>query len=270
MDVPFDIFAWIDSFPEKTQYEKLLGIPNWIEKMLEITKAKDVCSKTIFVEIPRPKSKKMKELRELDLEKYLYMAKHAALISEDYIPNQLVLTIENGEIFPNPGLEINPFLAEDIRNCPEPIILIYVGIVRVKGLKILSSHGNALIIDKNTLTYELFDPYGRTTPEIDIWFEKDLPYLAGLEGWKYLPPLELCPNYGPQYIAEKKEDIARNQKGYCMTWTLMYIHSRLSNPSIDPKIIVKLLTSPSGKDLRRYALLYNTILHDHYDWPFRD
>lgn len=271
MDIPFDIYSWIDSFNASPYYQgKLLSIANWLEKLLIHNKT-NICTKSIFVEIPRyiPKRLRVPNMKDLSLDEYVHIAKEAALINPDYIVNQLTLTIENGKIIENPILELNPLLAKDIKNCPQPIILIYVGILRVKGLKVRSSHGNALIIDKTNRTYELFDPYGKTTPEIDAWFNEEFREAANLENYTYLPPLELCPKSGPQYLAEK-DSLSRNEKGFCMTYTFMYIHMRTANPGIDPRKIVEILLDKTPKELRRYAILYNNILNTHYGWPFRD
>lgn len=283
-NVSFNIYSWMDTFHIQPNHAKLIDTYNWISIMLKIVPEyvrSRICLNTIFIEIPTPfeirnlfrsrgRISELTNLRENNLREYVFIAKQAALMNPYYTPNKLVLVIEDNEIVDDPVTELNPFADEDIHNCIEPIILISVGIITRRGLKILSSHANVLIIDKIKRTYELFDPYGKTSEIINQWFETDFRQIADLEDYTYLSPMVLCPNLGPQSIAERTEPIPKTEKGYCMSYTFMYIQMRLANPHLEPQQIVELLLSKPPAELRLYAFLYNTILHQHYGWPLRD
>lgn len=116
-------------------------------------------------------------------------------------------------------------------------------------------HANTLIIDKKNKTIERFEPHG--SHEYDSKLDEDLKEL--FKEFKYIPPLEFCPYYGPQAIegqqvpdiptikeeTEKKTckcHIKRKSKtdpeGYCEPWSLWYADMRLSYPDIPIKELV--------------------------------
>jgi len=280
MEVPlFNIYRWIDTFKVIPNPQKLIDIYDWISIILNTIPEyfrNRICTSNLFIEIPKPqeirpgkyKIQDLLKLRQTDLLQYVFIAKQQALKNPDYIPNKLVLTIEDDDVIENPVYEINPFLHEDIATCQQPIILIFVGIIKIQGLKILSHHANALIIDKVKKTYELFDPYGKTRRSIDEWFNNDFREMADLQDYTYLSPMILCPNLGPQYIAEKPAP--KSERGYCMSYTFMYIQMRLANPELSPQTVVEILLSKSPQELRHYAILYNTVLHEYFNWPYRN
>lgn len=279
----FNIYSWLDHFNVQPEYRgKLIDIPNWIQIILSLIPESSrniICQNNIYIDIPKLRSigitlrryihnLDLPNLQKTNLPEYINLAKQAAIM-QGYTPNTLILTIENQNIVDNPITDINPFLHQEIESCPEPIILILVKIVNMEGLRIKSSHVNALLVDKTKQTYELFEPYGKALSAVDNWFQTNFRLIARLFSYEYRPSFSLCPNLGPQYIAEKTESIPKYERGYCYTYTLMYIHMRLANLESTPFDVLKLLLSISSQQLRRYTIIYNNILHDYYNWPFR-
>lgn len=283
MEPSFDIYTWLDEFNVIPVFGgRLQDIPNWIDVILSMIPEQSqhyICRDNISIELPKPRTiaRKLRvptsdiiHLHDTNLSEYVKMAKQVAMKDRAYVPNRFGLVVEDQTIIENPINDINPLLKEDIEACPQPLILILIKVVTVMGLKVKSSHANALIIDKNKKTFELFDPYGKTIPAIDEWFDTSFRSTANLPDYQYLSPMTLCPiTSGPQYLAEKTSQIEKSQRGYCYTYTMMYIQMRLANPHLIPQDIIGLILDVTPEQLRRYAGMYNTVLHEYYNWPLR-
>lgn len=102
-------------------------------------------------------------------------------------------------------------------------------------------HANVLIYDFKNLTIERFEPYGNTSlidNDIDNLLEEELTWSTG---FKYLRPKDFLPYAGFQTISDETNLIntkAGDFGGFCLAWCIWYIETRLSNPDIDPKILV--------------------------------
>jgi hypothetical protein len=290
MDPEFNLYSWLDGFNVSSDVNgKLIDIPDWMEIILKLipeSSRDNICAQNLFIEIANLKSiaqwarrrqlnlSDIWRLREVNPHEYVNLAKRVALNGQygphEYTPNELVILIENNMVINNLFYDINIFFNEDIDACPQPIIFILVKILtRFPELNRNAVHVNALIIDKIHQTFELFDPYGKTSEIVNAWFTTQFRLIAGLYDYQYLSPVVLCPNLGPQHIAEKTQPIPKNQRGYCYTYTLMYIQMRLANPNLSPTDVVTFLLSATPEQLRHYAMKYNAVLHTYYKWPFR-
>lgn len=85
---------------------------------------------------------------------------------------------------------------------------------------------------------------------------------AGLADYVYLSPNHL--SSGPQTYAET--GIPKHEQGYCYTYTLMYLHMRLTHLDWIPAEIVNALISQPPSTLRQAAVKYNFILRHIYGW----
>ena len=278
-----NIYRWIDSFSRIGKEEtidsfsregsversnKLLAIPNWLEVIRSMIPP---VRGSVCLTIQIPKSSTIPRLYP-----ERYRQKEIQLKS----PQQLNLLVEDDLVRISPFDDLNPFLAQEIADCSG---LIVINLVIARRLKMphrrsFATHVNALVIDKERKTIELFDPYGKTKPIIDRWVAEEFTQLAGLIDYNYISPIELCPYFGPQYVAEKLSPAP--DSGYCMSYTLMYILMRMSNPDltgseINQMMMIKdwdnpLVSRPWRPDeLQHYVKAFNTILHDYYQWPYR-
>jgi hypothetical protein len=126
-----------------------------------------------------------------------------------------------------------------------------------------SAHQNMIILDLQKKTAERFEPHGDSTgneekysDKINILlkqqFEKDF---KNSYKYKYIFPSDLCPRFTKEFI-NQVDDIDNNfkdlegkgigyqtfenkssligEQGYCMTWSLFYLDSRLTAPNYTP------------------------------------
>jgi hypothetical protein len=110
----------------------------------------------------------------------------------------------------------------------------------------LSGHSGLIFIDKKRKTYERFEPHGKFNPWsdtfVDDYFEKILPLkVPELQNYRYYKPLDLCPEIGPQRMQAKDKDCPSG--GYCLIFSLVYLHLRLMSPDEDPRLILRILLS---------------------------
>lgn len=144
-------------------------------------------------------------------------------------------------------------------------------------------HVNMLIVDTKLKTIERFEPHGSSLDYIvdDIkknilnaktlrlrqhWQDQlkhverarpmynsecqvndQIQQLAdyALQGYTYIPPLELCPLQGFQYTQEleviqnRAGDLAGKKVGFCVAWSYWYADLRLRYPDIPPKQLIE-------------------------------
>ena len=118
------------------------------------------------------------------------------------------------------------------------------------------SHANIVVIDLHEKTIELFEPHGKRT---------ELSTLDSLEGayhmsdrllkkmfsqvlpeYVYISPQNYLPTYGLQARIDA-------YTGLCVTWSIMYVHYRILNPSIDRKTLVRYMSTLKKQFLLKYA-----------------
>lgn len=108
-----------------------------------------------------------------------------------------------------------------------------------------SRHSNALVIDLKNKTIERFEPHGQkgsTVAFIDKFFETKL-LREHFRGFTYIRPEQFCPYIGPQTLGAKHKrlSINKNDGGYCVPFTLLYMHLRLIHPDFNRDRVVKMM-----------------------------
>jgi hypothetical protein len=137
-----------------------------------------------------------------------------------------------------------------IRLSPSTHCLKFIAIFRSKRELRLSNddilHANFLIYDFTKMIIERFEPYGNTSftdNYIDDILEEELTWNTRLQ---YIRPKDFLPYSGFQTISD--ESNIYNMKsgdfgGFCLAWCLWYLETKMINPDIDSKILVKKLIS---------------------------
>jgi hypothetical protein len=128
------------------------------------------------------------------------------------------------------------------------------------------SHANVLIYDSKTGTLERFDPTGSESitgslPKID----SDLEATFHGKITEYIAPLGFCPMKSFQTIEmeefDEDESIwAGDPIGFCLNWTMWYIHLRMANPNIPRnQVIQKALDELGSKSFKNFIRNYTNI-----------
>ena len=118
------------------------------------------------------------------------------------------------------------------------------------------SHANILMVDLKEKTIELFEPHGKRTEmstldslegAYDIsdrllkkMFSKILPK------YSYISPQNYLPTYGLQGRID-------SYTGLCVSWSMLYIHYRILNPTIERKRIIKYMNTFTKKFILKYV-----------------
>lgn len=88
--------------------------------------------------------------------------------------------------------------------------------------------------------------------EITNWLKQFFP------GWTYNKPIDFCPRMGPQVVEQMYAELkGYDDRGFCASWSIMFIHYRIMNPSFtDKQLIERLMNRASGQlfsEIRRYT-----------------
>lgn len=137
-----------------------------------------------------------------------------------------------------------------------------------------TGHANCLFIDKQFRKIYHFEPNGislnKKFLQIADFIEdllETLPKYDIFKGYSVIHSMDMCPYVGPQYVEhnqreEKNQKIQGEANGYCIVWSMMFLHYCITNPNADPSdIIAHLLSKTNLVDiLRRYvAYLVDTV-----------
>ena len=100
----------------------------------------------------------------------------------------------------------------------------------------------ANIFNRKRMEFERFEPYGSIDiksdmleEQFDKTFEKFIKLYLG-NNVKYFRPLDYCPNKSFQTYNELKKN---SDEGFCVAWSIWYLHLRMTYPSINRKMLVK-------------------------------
>ena len=105
-----------------------------------------------------------------------------------------------------------------------------------------SLHANLIIYDFKNKIIERFEPYGKCVNDyIDDILEEELTWNTG---FTYIRPNDYLPYSGFQTISD--ENLSTNLKpgdfgGFCLAWCLWYIETKIINPTLPSKILVRKL-----------------------------
>lgn len=163
-----------------------------------------------------------------------------------------------------PILMIGPDTFKTFTRCKRRFVL---GFIKVMGLfDDNGRHANALLFDKTNRKIYHFEPNGPggkkggvNKPKVENIIRR-LPYdYEYFKDYTVVLLSSVCPRFGPQIeeIVQRKamkKEIGR-EPGYCMAWTMLFLHYCINNPTVDPEHIVIYLL---GKDdlterIRRYV-----------------
>ncbi len=142
------------------------------------------------------------------------------------------------------------------------------------------THGNVLIIDMNKQTIERFDPIGYegvatwNSDELDSQIRAFFHAVPLLSTFTFQPLSVSCPNIGKlrngKYIfsgPQAKERVIpywKNEpKGFCSSWSMMYVYLKLQYPDITQENVAKCIEQFTSKELRTIIrfFCYSVSLH---------
>jgi hypothetical protein len=120
------------------------------------------------------------------------------------------------------------------------------------------NHANILLIDKNTKIIELYEPHGSRTSSSE---------LGGLRGAyvKKVKELKKFFNYLVRYDVKNIVDYQRGTEfqmkndpvrhsGFCVTWSILFVHYRILNPNISLNYLMKYLAKKiTSRKILQYA-----------------
>lgn len=117
------------------------------------------------------------------------------------------------------------------------------------------THANMLIFDKNTGIFERFEPYGNVpnleSAKLDEMIERNIGrYFVNYldkqnKKLTYLKPSDYTDGLSFQTFSNDNDITFKklgDPFGYCLAWSFWYLETRLSNPEMHPKDIIKLAT----------------------------
>ena len=149
------------------------------------------------------------------------------------------LVIQNMSIRnPNVNLDIILDLVRECENKGKKFFILTIMIV-IPGKS--GSHANIVVMDLERKTIELFEPHGKRTElstldslegayhESDRLLRKMFSKI--IPGYKYISPQVYLPTYGLQAKVDA-------YTGLCVTWSIMYVHYRILNPTIERNKII--------------------------------
>ena len=125
------------------------------------------------------------------------------------------------------------------------------------------SHANIIIIDIKEKTIELFEPHGKTSDCSTLDSFKGAYFIKNkwikkifsnyLPDYKYFSPNDYLPKYGLQQKIDE-------YTGFCIPWSILYVHYRILNPNIPVKKIVKRINNITLKFLLRYTSYIEEVI----------
>ena len=126
------------------------------------------------------------------------------------------------------------------------------------------SHANILLIDNVNKNIELFEPHGYKDEDSTLEGIKGAYFQKVIYLKKFIK--KILPGYNFKDVTGmfKKEGFQMKydaRRGYCVTWSILYVHYRLLNPNIKLDVIIQYIYYCITKNkLLRYAKYIETIL----------
>lgn len=144
-----------------------------------------------------------------------------------------------------------------------PVKLVFPSAPERKSSEDYVGHSNIIIVDNLTFNIEFFEPHGYSFDSHVIDFDIEttvrnivthlFPYKSQI--YTFANVHSLCPT-GPQSLESKVD----SSGGYCLAWSLLYVHLRIMNTSKHYQDIIKFLTSLPPMQLNNYIKRYLTLL----------
>ena len=121
------------------------------------------------------------------------------------------------------------------------------------------NHANILLINKKNKTIELYEPHGARTSSSELdgevgAYRKKVKALRKfwkniLSDYKIINSVD----YQKGTAFQMKQD-PENHSGFCVTWTILFVHYRLLNPKLQLPILIKYLAKKiTTRKLLQYA-----------------
>jgi hypothetical protein len=175
-----------------------------------------------------------------------------------------------------------PYIHLDISDIKTGIFVLYEDSVFIKYIKkcmkssnifipvILNlitsedNHANILLINKSNKTIEVYEPHGSRTSSSTLGgvpgaYRKTIKSL--MKFWK-----NILPGYRVINSVDHQEGSAfqttvdpENHSGFCVTWSILFVHYRILNPTIPLPLLIKYI---SNKITTRKLLQYAKYVED--------
>jgi len=137
-------------------------------------------------------------------------------------------------------------------------------------------HQNMLIADMKNRTLERFEPVGSIAYDYpvdscdidDVLIKFTERRASPFFEFTYLPPMVMCPRFGPQYVQEAETiDKARGRiDGFCVVWSYWYADLRLQYPDVPQLQLVTRamaeLRRDKGRTLTDFIIAYASFFED--------
>lgn len=185
---------------------------------------------------------------------------------DDLISCTLQIDINNKQVYPY-YISLNKY-KENLNKCLKKkgrFIPLSINSELPQGSSDIENHANILLIDKFKRQIEFFEPHGYK-PKISTYSQSVQKYHTKLKLIKIFFK-GLLPKYNiinvVDYIKDKNSFQSKydSNSGYCVTWSIMYIHYRLLNQNITTAILIDYLYKLINKNLLlRYAKYIEDIL----------
>lgn len=126
------------------------------------------------------------------------------------------------------------------------------------------SHANVILIDNKNKNIEFFEPHGHKDDDSTLEGVKG----AYFQKAKYLKKFmkDILPDYKFKNVSEmfKQEGFQMKydaRHGYCVSWSILYVHYRLLNPDVKLDVLIQYIYYYITKNkLLRYAKYIETVL----------
>lgn len=153
-----------------------------------------------------------------------------------------------------PVVHVPPRLADIVRGCKKPFVFLNFGMYSSGPLQY--GHANALLLDKRNRVVERFEPNGLKNAQTSLDNTLAKTFEAILPGWTYEGTRVMRTLRGPQAIADA-------YGGMCVTYSLMYVLARLTQPHLSTaQVSESLVKGKSERQMRSDVLRLNRFVSD--------
>lgn len=165
-------------------------------------------------------------------------------------------------------------LKKQIDECKKNNKRFVVGLIflAVKTSDKLGGHENSYIYDIKKQELEIFEPNGSSGDSIRERYNTNNFYSEFLKYFKknkvpikkFYKPIDYCP-IGPQYNDQYSVYLIKNAPGgYCASWSIYYLDSRLSNPNIPRELLITTMNTNFRDQSAVFINSYSTFIVTHF------
>lgn len=189
-----------------------------------------------------------------------HLGKQKAPKGQEYVPDKIRDTHHD--------IYMASWVPTMFANCLKQTHRYIVLSLRIQAIS--ENHINPLIYDKKTKTLYRFEMHGAEATKKAIHYHIDAGISKTIQNNVYLKtvikiykgPSAFCPPLGPQAKENlyQRTHLRKNPHGYCLAWSLLFIHALLHNPTIDIPTMAKIISRDEGKDLYDLICRYTTYI----------